>query len=273
MNENFVCVSGVTRDIELGWVADDIQKHHLNYRAAIGFQVSNSSINNGTTNERQPNFENLGRLDGLAREYGLIPAIHYFTKDNETILGDLETIAKNIDMTHGSTLLQFNTLPVEINILKEVEKMGFDTIFKIPVSNKGAGGYAVWKGDGVQDVSSGDVGPLIEHAREVAPYVRYVMFDASHGTNLELDLGEDSLPIRFGKGIRELREMDNVGLVYAGGFNPDNIYDKITALEKHLFGGVSVDIESGVMGSDGKLDKVNVRDYFVNVGWLRDYNF
>lgn len=261
MNRDFICVSGVTREEELHWISYFTYINNLD-NTAIGFQVSNSSINKGTTGERQSEFSELKNLVSLSRINGITPAIHYFTNDNETVLGDLETIASNIDMSCGSTLLQFNTLPLETSVLKEVKKMGFDTIFKIPVSNKeNERGYSILRGGDVQDVSSGEVAPLIEYAREVAQDVSYVMFDASHGTNLELDLSENSLPIRFGKGIRELGEMDNVGLVYAGGIGPDNVYDMMRTLGEYFPRGVSVDAESAVMSSDG-LDRKKIGEYF-----------
>ena len=269
MNENFVCVSGIKSGNELSCI-DGIRKgYNLNFPIAIGFQVSNKSIHQKTVNARQPKFSDLSQLDAMARQCGFVPAIHYFTKDNETIAGDLEIIANNIDMGNGSTLLQFNTLPAEIDVLKKAKEIGFDSIFKVAVSDKRSGGYAVWKGDDAQDVSSGNVAPLIEQAREAAPYVSYVMFDPSHGTNLELDLNWKSASVRFGRGVRKLEEMNDVGLVYAGGIGPNNVFGVVRALEGYFYKGASVDTESKVMDSNNQLDMKSVEKYLVAAGDAR----
>lgn len=261
MTTSFVSVSAVSDREQLKEIARIYQQEMFNFPLAIGYQVSNKSINQGTQNPRQPKFLDLGDLDKATRDYGFITAIHYYTKDDTTILADLERIAA---LRVEPSLLQFNTLPPLLDTLRRVKEMGFRTIFKVAVSNKQSpqGGYAVWKGEGVQDVSSGEVEPLATQVYDRRGTIEYVMFDPSHGTNLELDLDENSLAVRFGRGILANRELDHLGLVYAGGIKSTNVRPLTRSLNHFFPNRVSIDIESGVRRDD-KLDMNLVRDYLI----------
>ena len=92
----------------------------------------------------------------------------------------------------------------------------------------------------------------------------YAMFDPSHGTNLDLDLDEESLAIQFGKTFTldiELAQAD-LGLVYAGGIKPSNVRNVVRTLNSFFPNRFSIDTESGVM-SDNRIDLNLVRDYLV----------
>lgn len=93
MTTNFVSVSAVSNREQLADIARVYRGEGFNFPLAIGYQVSNKSINQGTQNSRQPKFTELGDLDNATRDYGFITAVHYYTKDNTTILDDLEKIA------------------------------------------------------------------------------------------------------------------------------------------------------------------------------------
>lgn len=261
MATNFVAVSAVSNYKQLSKIAQIAKEEGFRHPLAIGYQVSNKSINQGTQGVRQPPFSELAYLDRATRDYGLTTAIHYYTKDNETILDDLEKIAQK-GIEPARTLLQFNTLPPTPETMRKVKKMGYHTIFKVAVSNKASpqGGFAVWKGDGVQDVSSGDITPLVQQVRDRKDSIDYVMFDPSHGTNLGLDLSADSLAIRFGREIDIREEFEGMGLVYAGGLGPHNIREAKEILESHFPGRISVDTESAVRTND-ELDIEKVREY------------
>ncbi len=262
MSVNFVSVSAVSNREQLAEIAKVYQKEGFNFPLAIGYQVSNKSINQGTQNSRQPKFVELGDLDKATRDYGFLTAVHYYTKDDSTILVDLEKIA---GLGLEPSLLQFNTLPPSLDTLRRTKEMGFKTIFKVAVSNKQSpqGGYAVWKGEDVQDVSSGQVEPLVAQVYDRRKVIEYVMFDPSHGTDLELDLDEKSLAVRFGKGITANWELDNLGLVYAGGIKPTNVKSLTKSLNHFFPNRISIDIESGVR-TDDNLDIGLVRDYLLN---------
>jgi phosphoribosylanthranilate isomerase len=264
MVKNFVSVSGITDKQQLEGIHAIYAQEGLIFPVVLGYQVSNKSINQGTHNPRQPRFAELGDLCRETVNIGLIPAIHYYTKDNDTILRDLEkVVATGVDP--NSSLIQFNTLPPTREAMKAVKDMGFEIIFKVAVSNKQSaqGGYAVWKGDTVQDVDTGEVAPLVGQVIDRADAIDYAMFDPSHGTNLDLNLNEDSLAIRFGKALTAIDSLDNIGLVYAGGIKPSNV--KLVARSVNAFfpGRISIDIESGVRRDD-ILDLELVRAYFVN---------
>lgn len=256
---NFVSVSAVSDREQLKGIAKIIQEEKIVFPLVIGYQVSNKSVNQGTQNPRQPRFVNLGDLDKQTRDYGFITAVHYYTKDNTTILQDLERIANS---GVEPSLLQFNTLPLSLDTLRSVKEMGFRAIFKVAVSNKQSpqGGYAVWKGEGVQDVSKGEVEPLVAQVYDRRDVIEYVMFDPSHGTNLELDLDENSLAVRFGRGIVAKNELDHLGLVYAGGIKPTNVRPLTKSLNQFFPNRVSIDIESGVRTND-EFDLELVREY------------
>ena len=264
MVKNFVSVSAVSNKEQLAEINRVCKAERLQFPLAIGYQVSHKSINQGTQNPRQPKFANLGELDKETRGYGLITAVHYYTKDNSTIIGDLERIIE-IGVNPKLALLQFNTLPPSTEVLRTVKDMAFGVIFKVAVSDKQTpqGGYAVWKGKDVQDVSSGEITPLVKQVYDRRVFIDYAMFDPSHGTNLDLDLNENSLAIRFGKEVTALDGLNHLGLAYAGGIKPNNAQKITKALNSFFPNRVSIDIESGVR-IDDKLDLRLVREYLVN---------
>ncbi len=263
---NFVSISAVSNRNHLAEISRIYCDERLSFPLAIGYQVSNKSINQGTQNTRQPRFIELGDLDKETRDSGFITAIHYYTKDNATIVGDLEKITE-MGIYPSKTLLQFNTLPPSLEILSKVKKVGFKVIFKVAVSDKQTprGGYAVWKGEGVQDVSSGQVEPLVIQVMDRISYIDYAMFDPSHGTNLDLNLDENSMAIRFGKGIVVHPDLNGVGLVYAGGIKPSNVRQLTQSLHSFFPNRFSIDTESGVRTND-QLDLDLVRSYLIGCG-------
>ena len=147
---SFASISGVSSSEELSGINKIALEKGKGRNIVIGYQVSNKSINQGTRNARQPLFAELGELDKRTRGYGLFTAVHYYTKDPETTLPDLEKVVASGVRSHGA-FVQFNTLPLPVETLRKVRDMGFQVIFKVAVSNKQspAGGYAVWKGEGV----------------------------------------------------------------------------------------------------------------------------
>lgn len=263
MQDNFISVSAVSDTHQLKNISEIYKDEKLSFPLVIGYQVSNKSINYGTQNSRQPKFNELGILDRETKNYGFITGIHYYTKDNNTIIGDLEKIAE-LGIKPDTTLIQFNTLPPSIEDLDKIKKIGFKLILKVSVSNKQSsqGGYSVWKGNNTEDVSTGQVEPLINQVYDRKDIVDYIMFDPSHGTNLDLDLSNDSLAIRFGKEIVSNKELSHLGLVYAGGIKPKNVRSVIKTLEKFFPDKVSIDVESGVRSND-KLDLNLVKDYLI----------
>ncbi len=153
-----VSISGVSDKKQIREIHKIRREEGFNFSIAIGYQASHKSINQGTHNPRQPRFSDLEDLSEEAYILHFITAVHYFTKDNETILPDLEKIRKAVD-PKGMTLLQLNTLPPKNYVLRRAKEMLFEVILPVAVSNKQSpdGGYAVWKGREAQDVKSGDV--------------------------------------------------------------------------------------------------------------------
>ncbi|MFH0978021.1 MAG: hypothetical protein V1837_01835 [Candidatus Woesearchaeota archaeon] len=263
MPVNYISVSAISNSDQLGGIAGICHEVDFTLPLAIGYQVSNKSINQGSQNTRQPKFADLGYLDRLTRGYGFITAVHYYTKNNETIIGDLETIVR-LGVTPSVTLLQLNTLPASLDVLSKIKEMGFTVIFKVAVSNKQSPqeGYAVWKGDKVEDVSTGQVEPLVGQVIDRRGVIDYAMFDPSHGTNLDLNLDEGCLAVKFGKSIIANSGLNHLGLVYAGGIKPSNVRPLIRSLLPFFPNRVSIDVESGVR-TDDCLDLDLVRSYLV----------
>ncbi len=257
-----ISVSGISSAEQIEAISDlnRLSNPH-DFSIAIGFQLSNKSVNQGTQNPRQPKFSDLRELHERTYGSGLTTAIHYFTRDNSTTLGDLEKVADAV--RPGFTLVQLNTLPPSEEILKKARGFGFEIILPVAVSNKQSpqGGYAVWKGEDVQDVKSGDVSELIYQISERKDSLLYALFDPSHGTNLSLDLSEDSMAIRFGKEIVSREDMRHLNLVYAGGINPENVKGITRTLNSFFPGRFSVDIESGVRDDENRLDLNLVKKY------------
>lgn len=265
MPDNFISVSAITDRDQLEGIANICQEEKFSFPVVIGYQVSNKSINHGTKNSRQPKFEELGDLDRQTRDYGLITAVHYYTKNNRTIKKDLEKITE-LGIDPSKTLLQLNTLPPSIEILRQVNDIGYKIILKVAVSNKQTpqGGFAIWKGNRVEDVSSERPFNLIGQVYDRREFIDYVMFDPSHGTNLDLNLDEESLAIKFGKVFTLDTDLvqANLGLVYAGGIKPNNVRSVVRTLNKFFPNQFSIDAESGIR-TDDRVDLNLVRDYLV----------
>jgi hypothetical protein len=261
MVKNFVSISAVTNREQLSGIYKIYQEEKFSFPLAIGYQFSNKSINQGAQNNRQPELSEFRDLYTKTLEYRFLPAVHYYTKDQSTIIPDLDRLIK-IGVTPNATLVQFNTLPPSPEILQEVKKMNFKTIFKVAVANKNSPeeGYAVWKGAAVQDVSTGEVTPLISQIKRCSDFIDYAMFDPSHGTNLDLNLDENSLAIKFGKAITSNHSLNHLGLVYAGGIKPSNVSSLVRTVNSFFPNRVSIDTESGVRTNDS-LDLDLVRQY------------
>jgi hypothetical protein len=266
---NYVSVSGISAVGQLEKIGEIREEEKLGFPIVIGYQVSSKSINQGTANPRQPLFAELDRLSAETLRHGFFPAFHYYTKDDRKIIPDLELLAGHIGTP---ALLQLNTLPPDVGTMQRINDLGFQVILKAAVSNKDQGGYKVWTGDAVQDAAKGNIDVLVNDIRQYAGLVAYVMFDPSHGTNLGLDVGSDSLAVRFGKRIRRLSEFDDVGLVYAGGIGPINVVTVVNSLCEELQSGFSIDTESAVRdivreGDSVAKDELNlsqVREYLMN---------
>lgn len=263
MANNYVSVSGVTDVKQLEGISRIHKQEGLNFPLVIGYQVSSKSIRGGSQNSRQPMFAQLDILDKETRKEGFITAIHYYTKDLKTTLDDLSTI-RNIVLA-SEALLQFNTLPPSLEVLAKAREWGFKTIFKVPVSDTSTseGGFAVWKGKETQDFSTGQVDPLIKEVHERRSLIDYMMFDPSHGTNLGLNLNENSLAVKLGRAIIGSPELNNLGLVYAGGINPSNVRLLVRTLFSLFPNRISIDTESGVRTAGDTLDLELVRKYLV----------
>ncbi len=265
MAKNYVSVCGISNIGELSAISEISKQENFPFTITIGYQISGRSINEGTQNPRQPKFADLADLDRATRDYGFLTAIHYYGKDGEKTVSDIEKIV-DIGVDCSKALIQFNTLPQNNENLRMIKEMGFQTIFKVAVSNKSSGGYKVWKGEEVQDVNKGNSETLLKQVFDRKELIDYAMFDASHGTNLELDLDENSLAVKFGKGITTNRELDHLGLVYAGGIKPSNVRQITRSLNSFFPNRASIDIESGVR-TNNILDMNLVRDYLLNCGF------
>jgi hypothetical protein len=257
---NFVAISGISDSDQLKKIKNICLEEKITFPVCIGYQLSNKSINQGTQNPRQPKFLDLADLDKQTRRDGFMTALHYYTRDNNTILEDVQKIiASGIN---PSSLIQFNSLPPSPNILEQVKKLGFKIILPVAVSHKSSpeNGYKVWKGEEVEDVLTGNPDSLYKQIYERRDFIDYAMFDPSHGKKLELNLEENSLAIKFGKKIIENSELDNLGLIYAGGITPINVKRITNQLRSFFPERFSIDIEGGAR-IDNKLDLKLVRDY------------
>jgi hypothetical protein len=261
MDKNFVSISAVTNKEQLEGISNICNEEEITFPIVIGYQVSYNSINKKIQGKRQPAFNDLGDLDKRTVDNGFITAIHYHTQDNETLISDLEKVIEQ-GINPSKTLLQLNALLPTIEILKKIKEMGYKTIFKVAVSDKKSrqGKYSIWGRDGVEDISYGNSGSLISQVHSRKNFIKYAMFDPSHGTNLDLDLSEDSLAIRFGREIINSPEFENIGLVYAGGINPVNVKQLTGLLHKHFPNRFSIDTESGVR-TNNQLDLELIKDY------------
>jgi phosphoribosylanthranilate isomerase len=261
MMVNFVSISGVSNKEQLKNIKEITLEERIDFPVAIGFQLSNRSINEGTQNPRQPLFSELAELDILSRKYNFLTALHYYTKDNNTIVSDIKRIFHS--KIRDKVLIQFNTLPPSLEILEKTKELGFKVIFKVAVADKSSGeGYKIWKGNSAEDSINGSEDVLFQQAYERRKFIDYILFDPSHGRNQAIDLSEKSLAIRFGKKIISEKCFDGVGLIYAGGIKPENVMNVSKILEENFPNRVSIDAEGGLR-KENILDMNLIREYLI----------
>src|SRR3989339_224021 len=267
MSKNFVSVSGISNRKELEEIGKIYRDEKLKFNLAIGYQVSGLSINRGTRNPRQPFFSDLGELCRSTEEIGFIPAVHYYAKSNDGVKEDIEKIALQPGVDAYCSLIQFNTLPLPLSILRDTKDYGFEIIFKVAVSNKQSpgGGYKVWKGEGVEDVNEGDASVLVRQVEDRLSYIDYAMFGPRDGEKLRMAFDDESMAVRFGNEITGNEQLVDVNIVYAGGIKPGNVQRIAGRLDSFFSGRFCIDTESGVR-TNNQLDLGLVREYLINSG-------
>lgn len=265
MEGRFISISGVTNSDDLKTISRIAREEDTWERVVIGLQVSTRSINEGTRNPRQPSFGDIDRLIGITYELGMEPAIHYATRDLNTVIPDIK---KMNDSLRYDVMLQFNTALPTQEILEFAREKGFQTIVALPLVDKSrpGGGYFAWKGKDSEDSRNTSAERLIERLLPIRKHVDYVLFDPSHGTGEVTNFGPESLAIQFGKNFFDPRVTGNifrdVDLIYAGGIGPDNVHEVARAIYSSGLPSerVSIDSESNLR-TDDKLDLDKVRLY------------
>jgi len=264
--KQFLSVSAVRSKQELESIVRIRDRTKIKTPIAIGFQVSEKSINTGGTNNRQAPFGELPDLVKQANDWGLIPAIHYYSKNPDGFIGaDLQKMADSGLFGYKPILFQFNTLPPNPLLLAGLQKEGVDVIFKVAVADKtNEATPIVWRdGRNVVDVNTGDVNLLVQQVRDNFDFISYAMFDPSHGTDYKVDLNEERMGIKFGKAIITEPELDRIGLVYAGGISHRNVVKVVKTLSSYFGDRFSIDAESGLRDMGG-LNMNKVRCYLEN---------
>lgn len=263
----FVSISAVTSLDELKDIARIKDQLKPNFPVVIGWQLSSSSINDGTQNSRQPPFHEIKNLYKAALDNDIVSAFHYYTKDMNSMEDDLEILANKLNFFDQVKLLQFNTLPPSEENLEVFRGFGFSPILKVPIADKRLApkGYQSHR---VNDIRQAKADDLHSQARSVSGLINYVMFDPSHGVGLELGTSKDNLGIHMGHLITSDLGMNRVGLVYAGGIGPNNARNILSNLKRNFPRRVSIDSQSAIRTQD-RLDSNKVKEYLteVNLAW------
>lgn len=234
----FISISGVTTETQLEQIAE-IKKDYAifdkEYQLVIGFLASENTLSKKSS-ARRPKLADFPELVFKARQLGLIPALHYHTKTPTTIIDDIEVFYDLVDFDVSFNFLQLNVKNLNLEIVKNVAETFDETeiIYKIRDSYK-------------RSVFGSQ---FLNETKVLKDYINYYMFDPSHGKG-------DSFEINH---LRHYELIPHfVNMVFAGGFSPDNIIDRLLEIsERHT--DFSIDVESGVR-TDDKLDMNKVRAY------------
>lgn len=239
--KQYVGVCGVASVEEAEKVVHLFRESGLNLKTEhipmMGFQVSYKSLKYGFSpgNNRVPRLDKLHMiLECVSRD--TFPTIHYYTKEPEKLVPELEEVLV-LDRIYRKGLVggvQINGVWPTTDQISEIR--GKFPELKITLQMSSA-----VTGDMTQQQVAGKL---------AAGYadIEYIILDSSHGTGVEFDTAEIASTYRTFRenGVRS-------AVVFAGGFNGDNVKEKLAQLMRVTnTRDFSIDAEGGLRDRVGE---------------------
>lgn len=153
------------------------------------------------------------------------PVIHYFTQTRE---GLADEVQKVLDKSECTAVQINQDWPLEKEVDRIHEK-GNRVILQIPRH------------------AQSSIRETAERVRDYEGIVDYVLIDPSGGLGIPFDLG---YAVANMHAVQE--SLPNAGIGIAGGFSPENTYEKIKDIQKVFPEEFSIDIETRVRSEDNK---------------------
>lgn len=240
-NKNYVGVCGVASVDEARKVTELIRgagfSQETEHIPMMGFQVSYKSLKYGFSegNNRVPRLADLPVILACVSR-SVFPTLHYYTKEPERLVGELETLLK-LDRIYEKGLVggvQINRVWPKTSQISEIRNNFPELKIILQMSSVVTGDMTVPQ---VADKLAKDYAGI-----------EYIILDSSHGKGIEFDTAESTSTCQTFRngGVQST-------IVFAGGFNGDNVKDKVTRLKEAFRSqDFSIDAEGGLRDKVGE---------------------
>ncbi len=261
----YISITGITNAHEARSVAKTMHNHtrrtQIPHMGAFGVLVNESSFAGYTSlNLRCPRMGLIARIFEIALVINpnIFTVIHYACKNPETLSGSVRKIVTlpglyyNAEENGLCDAIQLNggSQQVPVNELAKIknEFPGLHIIYQVPNS------------DLCMSTTS-----VLKSIDERAEFIDYVLFDASGGRGVPMDMG---LMTFYGMALRDRAK---TAFGFAGGLNENTVADRIYEFSIKLgHSDFSIDVERGVRNpfsdqyGDDELDLHKAENFFAN---------
>lgn len=239
----YVGITGFRLRGDLAFTDSDLDGFaRISYVPAFGIIVSDKRLEQPSKDGKtSPAFQGLPCLLELMPE-NVLPTIHYFTSNPQNLGEELNRLLGEGVYSRGGRTVQLNTknLP-DIKQLSALQEDYSKLEFILSLSK--------------EILSDHNPQELAKRVREYDGIVSYVLIDPSWGKGLEVDLNQ------YAELIIVLDEaLPNMRVGVAGGFDADNVEDRVLKLAEKVKIPFSIDAQSGLR-TDNELDIVKAKLY------------
>lgn len=230
----YVGITGFTSGIEVELISQFAQRLNFgndkDYTIMLGFLTSDSRLSNIVkSGTRSPAFADLENLLSLVPD-NLLPAIHYHTKDNDS-LGD--SLIGMFNLFYEQNLcrtVQLNVLWPNVDGLKKAKDVFPDLDIVLQLSHNAL------------NLCEND---LLSKVESYGRLVSYVLIDPSGGLGIDYDEG-NSLDL--------LNKLDGILPLpikgVAGGLSPENVFDRTSNINSNYKNAFCIDAEGKLRSED-----------------------
>lgn len=200
------------------------------------------------SNRRYPLLEDIQGLLSSIKE-NTFKTIHYNTRELDTIYNQINYLIKGFCDEGLVDGIQLNIVFPPLSQVKRIKKR-FPNLEIIFQANNGV-------------IQSGNAKQVAEKIQGYGDTIDYVLIDPSGGRGREFHIDQS---VEIANALKE--KNPHLGIGFAGGFNGENIYERISKLGEKLGNyDFSIDAESGLR------DKLSNEygDDVMNFGRVRDY--
>lgn len=227
----YIGVTGVISEQEVNDVIREFNeagyKMNFGHVPMLGYLVSYKTLTGQETkNRRYPKVGDLHRLVGRACNK-VLTMIHYNSREMPSLVEQIEEIFYNLYNDNLCRALQLNIIWPDIEQVRLIKQKFPEMLIVFQASHK---------------VLNEDNRTIIPRLKKYGGLIDYVLIDPSGGRSLEFSLDESvNLYRRLKKNLPEIV----VG--FAGGFNPENIYNRLRRLVDEVHrGNFCIDAEGGL---------------------------